>query len=125
MRKLKVFVCTPLNAPTQEKIEENIRFAERCGDVARAFGMQPIIPHQLARFFDDNDPEDRAIGISKSMLKLKESDILIAYRGRVTTGMSGEIAECERLGIPVHYFDDVDELIEVMYNIYEGLEDDE
>jgi hypothetical protein len=125
MIPLKIFVCAPLNAPAQDKIEENIRFAERCGDVARAFLMQPIIPHQLARFFDDNDPDERAIGIRQSLRKLHECDILIAYRGRVTPGMSAEIAECRRVGIPVHYFDDLDHLIEVMYNIYEGIDDHE
>jgi len=125
MRKLEVFVCSPLNAPTQDKIEENIRFAERCGDVVRAFEMRPIIPHQLARFFDDNDPEDRAIGVRKSLLKLQKCDVLVAYRQKVTPGMTAEIAECRRLGIPVHYFNDVDELIEVMYNIYEGIDDQE
>lgn len=114
MKKLKIFVCAPLNAPTQEKIEDNIRFAERCGDVVRAFDMYPIIPHQLARFFDDNDPDERAIGIRQALNKLHECDILIAFRGRVSPGMTAEIAECRRVGIPVQFFDSVDHLIEIM-----------
>ena len=121
----KVFVSAPLNAPTQDMIEENIRFAEKCGNVVRAFDMYPIIPHQLARFLDDNNQEERAIGVQLSLNKMKECDYLIAYQQRVTAGMLQEIVECGKLGIPVLYFDDLDDLIDVLYSICDDLEDDE
>lgn len=116
----QIFVCSPLNAPTQAEIEQNIRYAEQCGDIIRDLDMIPVVPHVLARFFNDNDPEEREMCISRTTEKLRKCDAMVVYGTRITIGMKHEIAECQKLGIPYYIFYDQQELIAIMLSIYTG-----
>lgn len=115
-----IFICSPLNAPTQAEIEQNIRYAEQCGDIVRNLDMIPIVPHVLARFFDDNNPVEREMCIKRTTEKLRECDAMMVSGKRITIGMKHEIAECQKLGIPYFIFYDQQELIDIMLSIYTG-----
>lgn len=117
---MKVYVCAPLNAKSQKAIERNIEFAERCGDVIRHLNMTPVVPHVLAKFFDDNNKAERDMCYSKALSALDKCDAMVYLKKRVTKGMKGEINRCKLLEIPYYEFEDVKELSEIMFNMTLG-----
>lgn len=96
----KVFICSAFRGD----VEENIQKArEYCRWAAMECGAVPIAPHLLfPQFLDDNDPEQRGLGIEMG-LELLEGCRQLFYFGDVTEGMAKEIARAHALGIPVEY----------------------
>lgn len=96
----KVFICSAFRGD----VEENIRKArEYCRWAAMECGAVPIAPHLLfPQFLDDNDPEQRGLGIEMG-LELLAGCRRLFYFGDVTEGMAKEIARAHALGIPVEY----------------------
>ena len=52
---------------------------------------------------DDSDPEQRAIGLKLGHRLLSVCQEVWVCGGRISSGMAGEIALAENLGIPVRY----------------------
>lgn len=96
----KVFICSAFRGD----VEENIQKArEYCRWAAMECGAVPIAPHLLfPQFLDDNDPEQRGLGIEMG-LELLAGCRQLFYFGDVTEGMAKEIARAHALGIPVEY----------------------
>lgn len=100
----KVFICSAFRG----NVEENIRKAkEYCRWAAVENGAIPIAPHLLfPQFLDDNDPEQRKLGIEMGLELLAECKRLFYFGDIVTEGMSKEITRAYVLGIPVEHVQD-------------------
>jgi len=96
-----VYVASPFAGDTERNTvaaREYCRFA-----VSR--GRVPLAPHlHYPQFMDDGDKTQRELGIRFALILLGKCDELWVFGGRVSTGMSREIAKAKRLGIPIKYF---------------------
>jgi len=105
----RVFVASPFagrgrtDAEREDDSDENIAYAIRCQGDAIARGESPYVPHlALTHSLDDSDPSGRERGLALALAMLAGCEVLAVYEDRgVSGGMRGEIAEAERLGIPV------------------------
>lgn len=102
----KVYICSPLSAPTQEGIKANMAKAgEYMGVISSKLNCRAVAPHAfLPAFLDDNDPVERKIGLEFGLQYLSTCDALIVCGVRITEGMSAEITRAVELGIPVYIF---------------------
>lgn len=99
MRSKLVYICSPYRG----NVEENTKNA-------RAYSLKamtehpdviPIAPHLLfTQFLDDNDPEQRRIGLDAGLDLLSICDELWVY-GEPSEGMAAEIRLAEELCIPI------------------------
>ena len=93
-----VYICSPYAGD----IEANIRFAKDACRHAAEQGFAPVAVHLLyPQILDDSIPAQREIGIRMGLRVLASCDELWICGSRISHGMSCEIAEAERLGIPI------------------------
>jgi hypothetical protein len=93
-----VYICSPYAG----NIEKNVRFARAACLYAAKHGCAPVAVHLLyPQILDDAIPAQREIGIRMGLRVLTSCDELWICGERISHGMSCEIAEAERLGIPV------------------------
>lgn len=95
--KKKVYICAPLGgdvAGNLERVKRYTRYALNCG-------MAPVVPQFYALCLDDNDPEQRQIGLDAGLSLLWFCDELWLCGERVTPGMQAEIDFCRILRIPI------------------------
>lgn len=93
-----VYICSPFAGD----IESNVRFARAACLYAAEQGCAPVAVHLLyPQILDDNIPAQREIGIRMGLRVLASCDELWICGERISHGMSCEIAEAGRLGIPV------------------------
>ena len=93
-----VYICSPFAGD----IESNVRFARAACLYAAEQGCAPVAVHLLyPQILDDNIPAQREIGIRMGLRVLASCDELWICGERISHGMSCEIAEARRLGIPV------------------------
>lgn len=97
-----VYMCSPFRADTAEERKENIDLARRVCRWAVLSGYQVECPHLFyPQFLDDNDPEQREIGMELGAKKLEAVDEVWVVGNRISEGMSREIAKASEMGIPV------------------------
>lgn len=98
-----VFVCSPYAGDRElhtKKAQRYCRFAVYKNCI-------PIAPHLLfPQFLAEDDEEERELGIAFGTVLLSKCSEVWAFGGRLSKGMSIEIAEAKKLGIPVRYFSD-------------------
>lgn len=93
-----VYICSPYAGD----IEKNVRFARAACLYAAEHGCAPVAVHLLyPQLLDDAIPAQREIGIQMGLRVLASCDELWICGERISLGMSCEITEAERLGIPV------------------------
>lgn len=99
-RKL-VFICSPFAGD----IEGNTERARRYGRFAVTKNAVPFIPHLLfPQFLNEDDPEERRLGIDMGMHVLKLCKEIWVFGNRISSGMAVEINKAKSLGIPIKYF---------------------
>lgn len=92
-----IFVCSLYRGDT----ETNTQNARRYCRLVMEQGGIPFAPHLLfTQFLDEENATERKQGLRMGMEMLKLCDELWAF-GEPTEGMRMEIAQAERLGIPV------------------------
>ena len=93
-----VYICSPYAGDTVN----NIRFARAACLYAAEHGCAPIAVHLLyPQLLDDAIPPQRELGIRMGLRVLASCDELWICGERISHGMSCEIAEAVRLGIPI------------------------
>ena len=99
----KVYICSPLFAPTRKGIDENMAKAREYMEIVSAMlNCRAVAPHAfLPLFLDDHDPVERKLGLEFGLRYLATCDALIVCGNRITKGMSDEITKAIELGIPV------------------------
>jgi hypothetical protein len=97
-----VYVAGPYTADTPEGVEENCRRAREVGAELAKCGPNifPVIPHQTGR--DIEHIGDYRFWIEGTVELMRRCDVVYVCPGwEGSRGTLGEIAEAERLGIPV------------------------
>ena len=98
----KIYIISRYRAETEEELELNKKVARHfCQEIIEE-GNVPVAPHlYYPQFLDDNDPEDRSLGLRLGIRDLRESKeyLLVIVGGEISEGMAGEIEEIGRLGM--------------------------
>lgn len=104
MKQKRIFICHPIKGD----IPGNVK--KVCDIIKHIATTQPdtvpIAPYiTYLQALDDNDPRQRAIGLSYclSYIDPRHIDELHVYGDTISEGMLGEIKKAERLKIPVVY----------------------
>ena len=104
-----VYVASPFAGNT----EYNISKARGYCRFAVTKGCIPIAPHLLyPQFMDDDDKEQRELGLFFALILLGKCDELWVFGERVSDGMAAEIAKAKKRGMPVKYFNHKCEVLE-------------
>lgn len=100
----KVYICSPLFASTQEEIKENMLQARQHMHVIKnLYGYRTYAPHAyLPELLNDQEPEERALGLSFGMELLKRCQILIICGEKISEGMCKEIKAAALLGLEIY-----------------------
>ncbi len=100
----RVYICSPLSAPMERLIRENMKEAERyVKKIAITCHCRAIAPHSfLPDYLDDTIPEEREIALEFGLSVLKLCKALIICGDRISSGMRMEIITARKLNIPVY-----------------------
>ena len=99
-------------SPYAGDVERNVEYAKQACRTVMESGHAFFAPHLLyPAVLNDTIPEERQAGIEMGLTLLHRCDELWAFGPCVSSGMQAEIAEAERLRIPVRRMDVSEELI--------------
>jgi hypothetical protein len=97
------YICSPYqNDPARntERTKDYCRHALRQGFI-------PLAAHlHYPQFLNEADPAQRKIGLECGLALLRKCDVIFVYGNQLTAGMKREIAEAERLNVPIYYMTD-------------------
>ena len=106
-----VYICSPFRPVSTDPILraneliDNLKLAKDACTFAALRGCDPVAPHLFyPQFLDDNDPTERALGMELGLKALRSCDELWIITPRISSGMSAEIKEAQKCGIPVLVF---------------------
>lgn len=91
----KVYICAPLGGDVKgnlEKVKRYTRYALLCGTA-------PVVPHFFALCLNDNDQEEREIGMAAGLGMLWFCDEMWIFGDEITEGMRNELTFCKNLNI--------------------------
>jgi hypothetical protein len=99
-----VYICSPLSAPTEDGVRENMGKAmEYARIVSGHYRCRAIAPHGfLPEYLDDTVPEERQVGLKFGLSILRVCKSIVVCGNRISSGMAGEIRKAKELGIPVY-----------------------
>ena len=93
-----VYICSPYRGD----VDYNIAKAQFYCQFATGQGVIPIAPHiYFTQFLDDDEPEERRLGLDMGLDILKHCAELWVFGNRISEGMRTEIEAAKRLEIPV------------------------
>lgn len=91
----KVYICAPLGGDVKgnlEKVRRYTQYALKCGTA-------PVVPHFYALCLDDNNPNERKIGMTAGRSLLWFCDELWLFGDEITEGMFAELQYCRYLNV--------------------------
>lgn len=91
-----IYVCSPFRG----NIKENAALAKRLCRKAALEGFAVICPHLLYPQFLVDEGDERETGIRAGLKLLEAADEVWVADGKISAGMSREIARAGELGIP-------------------------
>ena len=91
------YICSPYSGD----VKRNKQYARELTARAIQLGYAPITPHlYITECFDDNDPEQRDLGLNAGIALLSVCDIIIVgKRYGISDEMEREIFKARRLGL--------------------------
>ncbi len=93
-------------SPYAGDIEYNTKMTIEYCSYATSCNVCPVAPHLLfPRFLCENNPAEREKGIKMGLRLLASCDAIWVFGDQISEGMRREIAEAERLGIPIIHQD--------------------
>lgn len=102
--RTKVYVASRYAGDTDANTRAAVAYCRRVIDE----GYMPVASHLLyPQMLDDNDPEERGLGMMFGLALLKLCDEVWVF-GPVSSGMAREIEEAKRLNKKLRYFEEVD-----------------
>lgn len=106
MRKELVYICSPLSAKTQEEILKNsLKAKYYMNVVSELLGVRAVAPHAiLPYYFDDNNAEERRLCVNFGLETLRISSAIVVCGKHISSGMAGEIALAQKLGLPLFFY---------------------
>ena len=107
-----VYIAGPFRAPTNYRIKLNVRRAEAAGLEVCKLGAMAVIPHKVTEEFQGELPDEFWIAGTLAVLRRCDAVLAVGVWER-SSGTRDEIAEANRLSIPVFYaVDEVREWLE-------------
>ena len=98
-----VYIASPFSGDA----EHNITRAQAYCRFAVSKGRIPLAPHlHYPQFMDDSDKVQRDLGLRFALILLGKCDELWCFGGKISAGMTAEIAKAKRRGMPIRYFND-------------------
>jgi len=99
----KLYICSPLSAPTPEGIEANMRKARQyMVEAAAHYGCHTAAPHAyLPRLLNDQIPAERALALSFGRSLLAACDGIVLCGNTISKGMAQEISYAVSVEMPV------------------------
>jgi len=95
-----VYVASPFAGDVEENVRKTKGYCKFVADE----GMVPLAPHlHYPQFLDDNNPQERELGLMFSLSLLSKCDELWVFGG-ISKGVRGEIDTAEKIGMPIRYF---------------------
>ena len=99
-RKPVVYVAGRFRAADGWKINENVFAAEKAGRKVAALGAMPLIPHSIGAHMAGT--EDDTFWLTGTLELMRRCDAVLVLPGyQESQGAMGEIAEAQRIGMPV------------------------
>ena len=96
-----VYIASPYAGET----EDNISRAKEYCRFAVSKGVIPLAPHLLyPQFMDDDDEDQRILGLRFALALLCRCDELWVFGERVSAGMAKEIEKAEKRGMRIRRF---------------------
>ena len=101
--KDRVYICSPLSAPTTQETEHNMHIArEYAREVMSELKCRVFAPHAwLPELLDDAIPAERKLAMQFDMKLLNTCSVVVVCHPSVTAGVAKEIAEAQKLEIPI------------------------
>ena len=96
-----VYIASPLGGDVPgnlERAKEYAKYALECGTA-------PVVPHFYALILDDDEPEERELGLRAGKTLLRFCDEMWVFGGIISPGMKAEIELANQLNINTRYFD--------------------
>ena len=102
--KKKYFPLVYIASPFAGDTERNMERARGYCRLAVSKGCIPLAPHlHYPQFMDDEDKEQRELGLRFALILLGKCDELWAF-DKISQGMAQEIAKAKKRGMPIRYF---------------------
>ena len=96
-----VYICSPFAGD----VTGNIARARQYCRLAVDRGAIPLAPHLLyPQFMDDNDKEERALGLFFGTVLLGKCDEMWVFGRTPSPGMRLELSKARRYGIPIKFY---------------------
>jgi len=110
------YVCSRYSASTEEVFEAQLQTTKDISRVLVADGYDVIVPHlYYPLFLDDNDKEERKVGLESAIRLLNVCDMMFVYIGnKVSKGMEAEIQEAGQKNIDIFYFENINTLRDII-----------
>lgn len=75
----RVYICSPFRAKDSAELDRNIDYAQELTRKALEAGLAPITPHlYITQCLNENNPEERAVGLAAGLELLKGCDFVLA-----------------------------------------------
>lgn len=100
----RTYICSPLGG----NVSANIQNAKRYARYALESGMAPFIPHFYALILNDDNEEERNLGMLAGLSMLWVCDAVWVFGDEITESMKTEIRFAEKLNIEVRYISEND-----------------
>lgn len=107
----RVYICSPFRPLSTtpilaaNELIDNLKLAKDSCTFAALRGCKPIAPHlYYPQFLNDDDEVERALGMELGLKALRSCDELWIISLRISSGMSAEIKEAQKCGIPALVF---------------------
>ncbi len=104
MKPCLVYIAGAYRASTPWDVEQNVRAAEHLALCVARMGAVPVCVHSMYRFFDQAADLEPQYWLDATLEIMRRCDAVLVVPGTNTLtsiGTRGEIAESERLGLPV------------------------
>lgn len=104
------YICSPYSGD----VEANVTLArEFCSHAVKSRKI-PLAPHlHYPQFMNDDDPEQRDLAMFFNRILLSKCEEVWVYTGRVSAGMRLEIEWAHHLELPIFYFDQAFEEVDL------------
>jgi len=96
-----VYICSPFAGDTERNIERAKGYC-RFAVTRNCIPLAP--PLHYPQFMDDDDKEQRELGLFFALVLLGKCDELWVFGDRISNGMAREIAKAEKRGMPIRRF---------------------
>ena len=102
-----IYIAGKYRGATAWEVEQNIRAAEDVAARVWAAGLVALCPHANARHMEGVTSDENFLAGTLELMRRCDAVVLVT-NWRDSEGARAEVAEAERLGIPVFGHDDLD-----------------